>query len=73
MLRTHGSEQLQRKGRAELALIDPVDEDLNVNAHALALQAVMVTVAGFFPIPPNNTPTRAVSRRSAGRCVQPLA
>lgn len=39
MLNTHGSEQLQRKGKAELALIDPVDEDLDVNGHALRLQA----------------------------------
>jgi hypothetical protein len=39
MLNTHGSEQLQRKGKAELALIDPVDKDLDVDDRALRLQA----------------------------------
>lgn len=52
MLRTHGSQQLQRKGKAELALIDPVDEDLDVNGRALALQAagqLLVGQALLFP------------------------
>jgi hypothetical protein len=37
MLNTHGSKQLQRKGKAELALIDPVDTDLDVDDRALRL------------------------------------
>jgi hypothetical protein len=46
MLRIHRSEQLQRKGKAELALVDPVDEDLDANAHALALQAAGQLLVG---------------------------
>ena len=38
MLNPHGSEQLQRKGKAELALVDAVDEDLDVHGHALAFK-----------------------------------
>jgi len=39
MLSTHCSQQPQRKGKTELALIDAVDENLHVNSHALTLQA----------------------------------
>lgn len=39
MLSTHCSQQLQREGKAELALIDAVDENLHVNSHTLTLQA----------------------------------
>jgi hypothetical protein len=38
MFRAHGSQQLQRKGKTELALVDPVDEHLNVHSGALGLQ-----------------------------------
>nr|WP_300661754.1 hypothetical protein [Hydrogenophaga sp.] len=46
MLRTHGSEQLQSKGKAELALIDPVDEHLDVDGHALGLQSAGELLVG---------------------------
>lgn len=46
MLRTHGSQQLQRKGKAELALIDPVDEHLDVHSHALGLKSAGELLVG---------------------------
>lgn len=46
MLRTHGCQQLQRKGKAELALIDAVDEHLHVHGRALALQATGQLLVG---------------------------
>jgi len=52
VLNTHGSEQLQRKGKAELALIDLVDKDLDVDDRALRLQApgeVLVGDGFLFP------------------------
>jgi hypothetical protein len=52
MLHTHGSEQLQCKGKAELALIDPVDKDLDVDDRALRLKApgeVLVGDGFLFP------------------------
>lgn len=34
----HRGQQLQRKGEAELALVDPVDEHLGLDDHALGFQ-----------------------------------
>lgn len=52
MLNTHGSEQLQRKGKAELALIDPVDKNLDVHHHALRFKpAGEVLVGDVFLLP----------------------
>lgn len=36
MFYPHGRQQLQREREAELALIDPVDEDLHVDGRALS-------------------------------------
>lgn len=52
MLNTHGSEQLQRKSKAELALIDPVDANLDVDDRPLRLQAPgEVLVGDVFLLP----------------------
>jgi len=52
VLNTHGSEQLQRKGKAELALIDPVDKYLDVDDCSLRLQAPgEVLVGDVFLLP----------------------
>lgn len=67
MLNTHGSEQLQRKGEAELALIDPVDEDLDVNGHAQAFQpAGELLVGDFFLL------TKAFDDGLGARLVKPV-
>lgn len=39
MLNAHRCQQLQRKSKTELALVDPVDKHLGVRHHALRFQA----------------------------------
>ena len=52
MLNTHCSQQLKREGKAELALVDPVDKHLDVHHHALLFKpAGEVLVGDVFLIP----------------------
>lgn len=43
---THGSQQLQGKGEAELALVHPVDEDLDVDKRALGFKPTGEVLVG---------------------------
>lgn len=42
----HGSKQLQGKGEAELALVHPIDEDLNVDKRALGFEPTGEVLVG---------------------------
>lgn len=45
-LGAHRSEQLQGKGKAEPALVDPVDKHLDVNRHPLGLEPAGEVLVG---------------------------
>ena len=75
MFHPHGRQQLQREREAELALIDPVDEDLHVHGRALGGEPAREVLVGHLPVFPQflDEPLGAmgvkVSPTAAGRYI----